>query len=92
MLYTPFETPGFEKADNQKKYSVLVNGGYFNRIDGALYHAGILSLNGARQTPFVPDNPQITHALCVDNAGKITFIKNIDYTESLIDSCRILFQ
>lgn len=42
ILYTPFETPGFEKSDIQKRYSVLVNGGYFNRVDGALYHAGLL--------------------------------------------------
>lgn len=39
VLYTPFETPSVEKTDSTKKYSVLLNGGYFNRIDGALYHA-----------------------------------------------------
>ena len=92
VVYTPFETSSFEKSDTQKRYSVLVNGGYFNRIDGALYHAGLLSLNGVRQTPFVPDNPQITHTVCVDKTGKITFIKNTDYTESLLDDCRIVFQ
>lgn len=69
-----------------------MNGGYFNRVDGSLYHAGLLALNGVRQTPFVPDNTQVTHVVCVDMKGKISFIKNIDYDESLIDSCSLLFQ
>lgn len=92
VLYTPFETAWFERSDTQKKYSVLLNGGYFNRIDSSLYHAGLLALNGVRQTPFVPDNTQVTHVVCMDAWGKISFIKNIDYHESLIDSCSILFQ
>jgi hypothetical protein len=92
LLYMPFETTWFEKSDIQKKYSVLINGGYFNRIDGSLYHAGLLALNGVRQTPFVPDNIQVTHTVCINAEWKISFIKNADYYESLIDSCRILFQ
>lgn len=69
-----------------------MNGAYFNRVDGSLYHAGLLALNGVRQTPFVPDNTQVTHTVCVDAEGKISFVKNADYHESLIDSCSVLFQ
>ncbi len=91
ILYQPFNTPRFESHDSAKKYRALVNGGYFNKIDGSIYHAGLLALDGQRYTPPVFDNPQVTHFLCQDSHG-IRIIPNIDYHESLIDSCDILFQ
>jgi hypothetical protein len=39
LLYEPFETPTFSSYNNQKKYTSLINGGYFNRVDNARYHA-----------------------------------------------------
>lgn len=67
LLYQPFNTPRFESHDSAKKYRALVNGGYFNKIDGSIYHAGLLALDGQRYTPPVFDNPQVTHFLCQDS-------------------------
>ncbi len=91
LLYEPFDTPRFEGHDNAKKYRALVNGGYFNKIEGSIYHAGLLALNGQRYTPPVFDNSQVTHFLCQDSHW-IRIMPNIDYHESLIDSCDTLFQ
>lgn len=49
-------------------------------------------MNGQRYTPFVSDNPQLTHNVCVQDGGYIQIIPNKDYQESLITSCRFLFQ
>jgi len=91
VLYQPFNTPRFESHDSVKKYRALVNGGYFNKIDGSIYHAGLLAIDGQRYTPPVFDNSQVTHFLCQDAHG-IRIMPNIDYHESLIDSCDTLFQ
>lgn len=66
VLYQPFNTPRFEAHDTAKKYRALVNGGYYNKIDGSIYHAGLLALDGERYTPPVFDNTQVTHFLCQD--------------------------
>lgn len=92
ILYSPFETPSVQNSDTDKQYSVLLNGGYFNRVDGARYYAGLLAIHGERQTPFVPDDPQITHSVCIDVNGRVSFIPNENYQESLITSCTFLFQ
>ena len=91
LLYQPFNTPRFESHDSAKKYRALVNGGYFNKIDGSIYHAGLLALDGQRYTPPVFDNSQVTHFLCQDSHW-IRIMPNVDYHESLIDSCDVLFQ
>lgn len=39
ILYSPYETSSVQNRDTDKKYSTLLNGGYFNRIDGSLYQA-----------------------------------------------------
>lgn len=92
ILYQPYDTPRFENADKGSKYRVLINGGYFLHDDNSIYHSGQIALNGNWLTPFVDTDPQITHSVCLDASGKVSFIKNSDYTESLIASCRVLFQ
>ncbi len=74
------------------KYRVLLNGGYFNRVEGSLYHAGLLSLYGERQTPLVFDNLQLTHFVCIGQEKKISFIPNALYEDTLLENCSILFQ
>jgi len=91
LLYQPFNTPRFEAHDPEKKYRALINGGYFNKIDGSIYHAGLLALDGQRYTPAVFNDAQVTHFLCQDTHG-IRILPNVDYHESLIDSCDTLFQ
>ena len=92
ILYRPYETPSVQQSDPDKKYRTLLNGGYFNRVDGSLYHAGMLSLNGERQTPWSFDDPQITHFVCVDSRGMVTFIPNAFFLDSLLQTCAKLFQ
>ncbi len=67
-LYAPYETLSVQNRDPEKKYFALINGGYFNRVDGSLYQAGLLALKGERYTPPVFDDPQITHFACIDGA------------------------
>lgn len=92
IIYTPFETPSFQNSDPEKKYRALINGWYFNRVDGSLYYAGLLAIAETRYTPFVPDDPQVTHLVCVDSKGEISFIPNQAYEETLLSSCALLFQ
>lgn len=67
ILYAPYETSSVQNRDPLKKYSTLINGGYFNRVDGSLYQAGLLALDGDRYTPPVFDDSQITHFACIDS-------------------------
>lgn len=69
-----------------------MNGGYFNRVEGSLYQAGLLALDGNRYTPPVFDDPQITHFACVEGSGNIRFIDNASYEEDHINACKTLFQ
>lgn len=64
ILYAPYSTPTLASLDEEKKFSTLINGSYFARTEGGNYHAGLLWLDGIRQTPFVSDDSQLTHILC----------------------------
>lgn len=92
ILYAPYETSSVQNRDPEKKYFSLINGGYFNRVDGSLYQAGLLALKWERYTPPVFDDPQITHFACIDLAWRITFITNKAYREEFIQTCSTLFQ
>lgn len=91
ILYQPFNTPRFEAHDSTKKYRALVNGGYFNKIDGSIYHAGLLALGGTRYTPGAFDDSKITHFLCVQD-GRVSLIPNAFFRDESIETCEILFQ
>ena len=49
-------------------------------------------MDGSRYTPFVSDDSQITHVICVDVTGKISFWENKDYTEERLVACQTAFQ
>lgn len=49
-------------------------------------------MDGSRHTPFVSDDPQITHVICTDNNGKINFWENKEYTEERLKTCQTAFQ
>jgi hypothetical protein len=51
-----------------------------------------LYLDGSRYTPFVSDDPQITHVICIDTSGKVSFWENKDYTEERLNTCKTAFQ
>ncbi len=65
ILYSPYSTPLLSTLDTDKKFTTLINGSYFARTEGGNYHAGLLWLDGQRQTPFVSDDPQLTHIVCL---------------------------
>lgn len=92
ILYSPYSTPTLASLDEQKKFSAIINGSYFARTEGGNYHAGLLWLDGIRQTPFVSDDPQLTHILCL--AGwRISLIENALYTsEDSLKSCTLAVQ
>ncbi len=92
IIYTPYMTPSMASLDEEKKFSTLINGSYFSRTEGWNYHAGLLWLNNQRQTPFVSDDPQLTHILCLD-AGRISLWKNSEYTsENMLAWCTLALQ
>lgn len=49
-------------------------------------------MDGSRHAPFVSDDPQVTHVICTDMSGNISFWENKDYTEERLNSCRTAFQ
>ena len=92
LIYEPYDTPSLSKIATQKNFSTFINGAYFARTEWGNYPAWVLYLDGSRYTPFVPDDPQITHVICTDTNGKISFWENKDYTEERLNSCKIAFQ
>ncbi len=92
VLYEPFDTPQFGLFDPLEKYRVLVNGGYFNRVEWSRYHAGILAIDGERYTPMVYGDPQVTHFFCELSDGEIQILPNQFYDDYYIPLCKKLFQ
>ena len=93
ILYNPYSTPTFGSLDPNQTYRALLNGTYFARTEWGNYNAGLLWINGQRQTPFVNDDPQITHILCLDASWKISLWENSAYTsEDMLQPCALAFQ
>lgn len=92
LIYEPYDTPPLSTIATQKNFATLMNGSYFARTEWGNYPAWVLYLDGSRYTPFVFDDPQITHVICTDTNGTISFWENKDYTEERLNSCKTAFQ
>jgi len=72
--------------------NTLINGSYFSRKDGTLYHSGLLWAHGVLWADMVYDDAQITHIVCLDTHKKVTFWSNSTYFDGLLDACETAFQ
>ncbi len=49
-------------------------------------------IRGVYQTPFLSDDKQVTHVVCMKDSGSIHFMRNSDFSETSIASCNSVFQ